>query len=86
MTKAKLNVQHDYITLRVVFADKTGFNFTRSRYGVKLSGVHATRELLKFLDCWCERERGKVYLKQMEALREIAERSTTIQEFINGVQ
>lgn len=79
---AKINDRHDYITLRVRWADKSNLNFTRSRNGVSASGSTATREILAFLDAWMQSRKGVSIKECMETLRTSAERSASASDFI----
>lgn len=83
MAKATLNIQHDYITLRVTFADGSKFNFTKSYGGAKVSGNHATRESLMFFDAWTK-EGGGTMGEKMQRLCERAKTASTMQEFIKA--
>lgn len=83
-TKATLNNQHDYITLRVKFSDSETFNLTRSRNGVKVSGTKASRPALDFFDRWLSEQKGRTYAETMEQLRSTAAKSATMQDFISA--
>jgi len=81
MTKARLNIQHDYITLRITFADGGKLNFTRSYGGAKASGNLATREALEFFDAWTRQGTGTMGEK-MNRLCEKAKAASNLQELI----
>lgn len=85
MTSAKLNCQHDYVTLRVTFEDRTTLNFTHSRSGWKLSGSYAKKEIFNFLVKWCEMQKGRTVGEFMEELRGVAERSLTCPAFMASI-
>jgi hypothetical protein len=84
MTKARINIQHDYITLRIKWADKRTLNFTKSYGGYKASGTEATREALAFLMAWTKKQTttpGEYFKRLCEA----AQASTEIQDFLMRV-
>jgi hypothetical protein len=86
MTTAKINNQHDYITLRIKFADKTTLNLTRSFSGTKVSGTRATRDGLNFFDAYLKAQKGRNLLEIMQELRDTAEKSTDIATFLKGIR
>jgi len=51
MATAKLTINHDYLTLRVTFADRARLNLTISRSGEKASGTVA--DLRTPFDAFC---------------------------------
>lgn len=85
MTTAKLNVQHDYITLKVVFDDNVSVNLTQSRRGIKASGKGVTngqlRSLLKGFDAYGKEEKLS-YGPKMQGLRALATQCLTVDAFI----
>ena len=87
MTKATLNIQYDYITLRIKYADKSTLNITRSRNGIKMSGSLATREAMMFLDKLITDRtvKGVTLGDTMRNLRAIAEESNNVQDFLKAV-
>lgn len=85
MTTAKINNQHDYITLRIKFADNMKLNITRSRYGIKLSGDRATESALEFIDKWMSGRKDKTIGQNMETLREIAASAPDMTRFLEQV-
>lgn len=84
-TIAKINNQHDYITLRIKFADNMKLNITRSRYGIKLSGDCASREALEFIDKWMSGRKDKTIGQNMETLREVAASVPDMSSFLEHV-
>ena len=89
MTKATINNQHDYITLRIKFDDNTRLNLTRSFSGTKVSGDHATKEGLQFFDAYLKAKgtgEGRTILTAMQELCSIASKSTDIRSFLSGIK
>ena len=86
MTTAKINNQHDYITLRVKFDGKKTLTLTRSRNGVSCSGTEATREVLDFFEAWFMfQPKGQTIGQSFEVLRAVAEKSATAADFVGSV-
>lgn len=83
-TTAKLNEQHDYITLLIKFSDRTTLRLTKSRNGVSASGEHASRALLTFLDAWFRDQKG-TFGEAMKRLQSVAAESLTIKDFLKGL-
>lgn len=84
MAAAKLNVQHDYITLRVKFDGKKTLNLTRSRNGTSMSGTEATRPALEFFDRWFAERKGSTVGDSMKYLADIAGKAHTAADFIQA--
>lgn len=84
MTKAKINTQHDYVTLRITFDDGGTFNLTRSRGGVRASGTSATREALEFFDAFIQSRKDSTIGETMQHLCAAAQRSPTMASFIGA--
>lgn len=82
MTTAKLNVQFDYVTLRVKFGDGQTLNFTRSRSGTKMSGTAATKAAFEFLDALVASKKNATIGQIMHQLKCQAERSPTMNAFL----
>lgn len=85
MTIAKLNEQHDYITLKVDFQNGETVNLTQSRRGIKASGKGVTndqlRSLLKGFDEYGKAEKLS-YGPKMQGLRAAATQCASVAAFI----
>ena len=89
MTKATINNQHDYITLRIRFDDGTKLNITKSFSGMKLSGDHANKDGLNFFSAYLKQRgkgEGRTLGTAFEELRIAAAKSTDILSFLDGLR
>lgn len=84
---AKLNKQNNYITLRATFLDGE-LKLTSSWGGLKLSGDFvgnpATKELFSEICAWEKRNLGANIARRMDDLCEVAQKSKTLVEFVEG--
>lgn len=81
---AKLNNQHDYMTLTANFLDGT-LRFTTSYGGFKVSGDFVGNPLgSQLMKKWSvlEKQPGKKIGEKMEELRKLASESKTMEEFM----
>jgi hypothetical protein len=82
MPTAKLNIQHDYITLKVVYDPKTSINLTSSRNGIKVSGKGFEMSLMRNIMNAFDKFRKDLSVgERMNELLRVASEATSLMEF-----
>lgn len=83
MATAKINTQHDYVTLRVEFEKGQRVNLTLNRRGTTGSGTIAELEpVFHAFDAFVTKKGGGTNAERFEAAKALAEKCATPAELI----
>lgn len=83
---AKLNVQHDYITLRATFGAER-LNLTISRRGETASGTYGDlRGALEAFSAYMDRKEGLTVGGKMDVVRILAENAKSADHFVESLR